>query len=154
MTMRKVTFIALLLAGLSGCATTQSRYGNFLPPTPAAYHKTMAEDAVKQLQILYPPASTRFDLQQTTPDTFGTTLVETMRVKGYALLESNPELPVRRSNEAQNPPTGTSLRYILDQVNSLNLYRVTLLIGNQAMTRAYRVQDSTVHPAGLWSHQE
>ena len=47
--MRKVTFIALLLAGLSGCATTQSRYGNFLPPTPAAYHKTMAEDAVKQL---------------------------------------------------------------------------------------------------------
>ena len=114
----------------------------------------MAEDAVKQLLNLYPPASTRFDLQQTTPDTFGTTLVETMRVKGYALLESNPELPVRRSNKTQNSPTGTSLRYILDQVNSLNLYRVTLLIDNQAMTRAYRVQDSTVHPAGLWSHQE
>ena len=152
--MRKVTFLALLLAGLCGCATTQSRYGNFLPPTPAAYHKTMAEDAVKQLQILYPPASTRFDLQQTTPDTFGTTLVETMRVKGYALLESNPELPLWRSNETQNFSAGTSLRYILDQVNSLNLYRVTLLIDNQAMTRAYRVQDSTVHPAGLWSHQE
>jgi len=152
--MRKVTFLALLLAGLCGCATTQSRYGNFLPPTPAAYHKTMAEDAVKQLLILYPPASTRFDLQQTTPDMFGTTLVETMRVKGYALLESNPELPARRSNKTQNSPTGTSLRYILDQVNSLNLYRVTLLIDNQAMTRAYRVQDSTVHPAGLWSHQE
>ena len=152
--MRKVTFIALLLAGLCGCATTQSRYGNFLPPTPVAYHKTMAEDAVKQLLNLYPPASTRFDLQQTTPDMFGTTLVETMRVKGYAFLESNPELPVRRSNKTQNSPTGTSLRYILDQVNSLNLYRVTLLIDNQAMTCAYRVQDSTVHPAGLWSHQE
>ena len=152
--MRKVTFLALLLAGLCGCATTQSRYGNFLPPTPAAYHKTMAEDAVKQLLNLYPPASTRFDLQQTIPDMFGTTLVETMRVKGYALLESNPELPARRSNKRQNSPTGTSLRYILDQVNSLNLYRVTLLIDNQAMTRAYRVQDSTVHPAGLWSHQE
>jgi uncharacterized protein YceK len=152
--MRKITFIVLLLVGLSGCATTQSRYGNFLPPTSAAYNKTMAEDAVRQLLILYLPASTRFDLQQTTPDTFGTTLVETMRVKGYALLESNPELPVRRSNKTQNSPTGTSLRYILDQVNSLNLYRVTLLIGNQAMTRAYLVQDSTVHPAGLWSHQE
>ena len=61
--MRKITFIALLLVGLSGCATTQSRYGNFLPPTPEAYHKTMAEDAVKQLLNLYPPASTRFDLQ-------------------------------------------------------------------------------------------
>ena len=152
--MRKVTFLALLLAGLCGCATTQSRYGNFLPPTPAAYHKTMAEDAVKQLQILYPPASTRFDLQQTTPDNFGATLVESMRVKGYALLESKPELPVQRSNEATNSPTGLSLRYILDQVNSLNLYRVTLLVGQQAMTRAYRVQDSTVHPAGLWSRKE
>jgi len=56
--MRKITFIALLLVGLSGCATTQSTYGNFLPHTPAAYNKTMAEDAVKQLLILYPPAST------------------------------------------------------------------------------------------------
>jgi len=152
--MSKVTFIALLLVGLSACATTQSRYGNFLPPTPAAYNKTMAEDAVKQLLILYPPASTRFDLQQTTPDTFGTTLVETMRVKGYALMETKPELPVQRNNEATNSPAGLSLRYILDQVDSLNLYRVTLLVGHQSMTRAYLVQDSTVHPAGLWSRKE
>jgi len=152
--MRKITFIVLLLVGLSGCATTQSRYGNFLPPTSAAYNKTMAEDALKQLLILYPPASTRFDLQQTTPDTFGITLVESMRAKGYALMEIKPELPAQRNSEAQNPPTGLSLRYVLDQVNSLNLYRVTLLVGNQSMTRAYLVQDITVHPAGLWSRKE
>ena len=152
--MRKITFIVLLLVGLSGCATTQSKYGNFLPPTSAAYNKTMAEDALKQLLILYPPASTRFDLQQTTPDTFGITLVESMRAKGYALMEIKPELPAQRNSEAQNPPTGLSLRYVLDQVNSLNLYRVTLLVGNQSMTRAYLVQDSTVHPAGLWSRNE
>ena len=152
--MRKITFIVLLLVGLSGCATTQSRYGNFLPPTSAAYNKTMAEDAVKQLLILYPPASTRFNLQQTTPDNFGITLVELMRAKGYALMEIKPELPAQRNSEAQNPPTGLSLRYVLDQVNSLNLYRVTLLVGNQSMTRAYLVQDSTVHPAGLWSRKE
>jgi len=152
--MRKITFIVLLLVGLSGCATTQSKYGNFLPPTSAAYNKTMAEDALKQLLILYPPASTRFDLQQTTPDTFGITLVESMRAKGYALMEIKPELPAQRNSEAQNPPTGLSLRYVLDQVNSLNLYRVTLLVGNQSMTRAYLVQDSTVHPAGLWSRKE
>lgn len=152
--MSKITFIVLLLVGLSGCVTTQSRYGNFLPPTSAAYNKTMAEDALKQLLILYPPASTRFDLQQTTPDTFGITLVESMRVKGYALMEIKPELPAQRNSEAQNPPTGLSLRYVLDQVNSLNLYRVTLLVGNQSMTRAYLVQDSTVHPAGLWSRKE
>jgi hypothetical protein len=152
--MRKITFIVLLLVGLSGCATTQSRYGNFLPPTSAAYNKTMAEDAVKQLLILYPPASIRFDLQQTTPDNFGITLVELMRAKGYALMETKPELPVQRDNEATNSSTGLSLRYILDQVDSLNLYRVTLLVGHQSMTRAYLVQDSTVHPAGLWSRKE
>jgi hypothetical protein len=152
--MSKITFIVLLLVGLSGCVTTQSRYGNFLPPTSAAYNKTMAEDALKQLLILYPPASTRFDLQQTTPDTFGITLVESMRAKGYALMEIKPELPAQRNNEATNSPTGLSLRYILDQVNSLNLYRVTLLVGHQSMTRAYLVQDSTVHPAGLWSRKE
>jgi len=152
--MRKITFIVLLLVGLSGCATTQSRYGNFLPPTSAAYNKTMAEDAVKQLLILYPPASTRFNLQQTTPDNFGITLVELMRAKGYALMEIKPELPAQRNSEAQNPSAGLSLRYVLDQVNSLNLYRVTLLVGNQSMTRAYLVQDSTVHPAGLWSRKE
>lgn len=152
--MRKITLIALLLVGLSGCATTQSTYGNFLPPTPASYTKTMAEDAVKQLLILYPPGSTRFNLQQTTPDNFGTTLVELMRAKGYALMETKPELPVQRSNEATNSYTGLALRYILDQVNSLNLYRLTLLVGDQSMTRAYRVQDSTVHPAGLWSRKE
>ena len=152
--MSKITFIVLLLVGLSGCVTTQSRYGNFLPPTSAAYNKTMAEDALKQLLILYPPASTRFDLQQTTPDTFGITLVESMRAKGYALMEIKPELPAQRNSEAQNPPTGLSLRYVLDQVNSLNLYRVTLLVGNQSMTRAYLVQDRTVHPAGLWSRKE
>lgn len=152
--MRKITFIVLLLVGLSGCATTQSKFGNFLPPTSAAYNKTMAEDAVKQLLILYPPASTRFNLQQTTPDNFGITLVELMRAKGYALMEIKPELPAQRNSEAQNPPTGLSLRYVLDQVDSLNLYRVTLLVGNQSMTRAYLVQDSTVHPAGLWSRKE
>jgi len=152
--MRKITFIVLLLVGLSGCATTQSKFGNFLPPTSADYNKTMAEDAVKQLLILYPPASTRFNLQQTTPDNFGITLVESMRAKGYALMEIRPELPSQRNSEAQNPPTGLSLRYVLDQVDSLNLYRVTLLVGNQSMTRAYLVQDSTVHPAGLWSRKE
>jgi len=152
--MRKITFIALLLVGLSGCATTQSTYGNFLPPTPASYTKTMAEDAVKQLLILYPPASTRFNLQQTTPDNFGTTLVELMRAKGYALMETKPELPMQLSNEATNSYTGLALRYILDQVSGLNLYRLTLLVGHQSMTRAYRVQDSTIHTAGLWSRKE
>jgi hypothetical protein len=153
--MRKMTFFVLLLVGLSGCATTESRYGNFLSPTSAAYNKTLAADAVKQLLILYPPANTRFNLQQTTPDSFGSTLIELMRAKGYALQEAKPALSVQRSNEPTNPAaTGLSLRYVLEQVNGLNLYRVALLVGHQSLTRAYGMQDSTVHPAGLWSRKE
>jgi hypothetical protein len=149
--MCKIAFIALFLIVLSGCATSQSKFGNFLTPTSAALNKPMAEDAVKQLLILYPPARTRFNLQQATPDAFGIMLVESMRAKGYALMEIKPEIPGQRNNEATNSPIGLSLQYVLDQVNSLNLYRVTLLVGNQTMTRAYMVQDSTVQPAGLWS---
>ncbi len=151
--MARLIFSALLLLGLSGCATTPAPYGNFLQHSPAAYDQKMAEDAVKQLRVLYPPASTRFDLQQTTPDAFGATLVEVLRAKGYALLEFKPEAAVRRQ-EAPMPSAGLSLRYILDQDPSLGLYRVTLLVGQQAITRAYLAQDSTVYPAGAWAHKE
>lgn len=84
--MRKTAFLALLVVGLAGCATTApSTYGNFTQSAPAAFNQTMADDAVKQLVAVYPPASTRFDLQHATPDAFGSSLVESLRAKGYAL---------------------------------------------------------------------
>ena len=74
--MRKTAFLALLVVGLAGCATTApSTYGNFTQSAPAAFNQTMADDAVKQLVAVYPPASTRFDLQNATPDAFGSSLV-------------------------------------------------------------------------------
>jgi hypothetical protein len=159
--MRKTAFLALLLAGLVslfGCATPQqSTYGNFTQSAPTAMHKTVANDAVKQLVVLYPPATTRLDLQQATPDAFGSLLVESLRVKGYALLEFKPG-----STTAASPGTGTGtaagagkpLRYILDQLDA-NLYRVTLLVGNQSLTRAYlAAQSGTLHPAGAWVRKE
>ena len=49
---------------------------------------------------------------------------------------------------------GKPLRYILDQAES-NLYRVTLLVGNQSLTRAYSAaQNGTLYPAGAWVRKE
>jgi hypothetical protein len=161
--LRKTAFLALLLTGLVslfGCATPErSAYGNFTESAPAAMHKTVANDAVKQLVVLYPPATTRLDLQQATPDAFGSLLVESLRAKGYALLEFKPGSTTAAS---QDTGTGTDraagagkpLRYILDQLDA-NLYRVTLLVGNESLTRAYLAANSgTLHPAGAWVRKE
>ena len=147
--MRKTAFLALLVVGLAGCATTApSTYGNFTQSAPAAFNQTMADDAAKQLVAVYPPASTRFDLQHATPDAFGSSLVESLRAKGYALLEFKPAAPDATAT------AGKPLRYILDQAES-NLYRVTLLVGNQSLTRAYSAaQNGTLYPAGAWVRKE
>ena len=113
-------------------------------------------DAVKQLVAVYPPASTRFDLQHATPDAFGSSLVESLRAKGYALLEFKPAAPASAASAATDATAtaGKPLRYILDQAES-NLYRVTLLVGNQSLTRAYSAaQNGTLYPAGAWVRKE
>ena len=167
--MRKTAFPVLRLAGLIalsgllglfGCATPQpSSYGNFTQSVPAAMHQTLANDAVAQLAALYPPAATRLDLQQATPDAFGSLLVGSLRAKGYALLEFKPGAETAASLATATATdraagAGQPLRYILDQLDA-NLYRLTLLVGNQSLTRAYlTAQNGTVHPAGAWARKE
>ncbi len=166
--MRKTAFPVLRLAGLIGlvslfgCATPQpSGYGNFTQSVPAAMNQSLADDAVKQLAALYPPAATRLDLQQATPDAFGSLLVGSLRAKGYALLEFKPgsetaASPVTATATATDRAAGAGkpLRYILDQLDA-KLYRLTLLVGNQSLSRAYlAAQNGTVHPAGAWVRKE
>lgn len=115
--MRKFAFLTLLLVGLAGCAST-SQYGNFIQNTTATNDKKIADDVVKKLVTLYPPASTRFDLQHATPDFFGTYLVESMRAKGYAVLEFKPEpkaATAASAPPAAPSPSGLSLSYIMDR---------------------------------------
>jgi len=136
--MHKLIIAALFALALGGCATT-GQYGNFVPPT-AADQQQLAREAVQQLAALYPPAKTRLALQQATPDAFGQALVLTLRERGYALLEfSQTSTPASES---------LPLRYVLDQAG--DLYRLTLLIGNQSITRPYLVQDGSFAPAGYW----
>ena len=158
-------FLPVLLLGLAGCATNtlvSPAYGNFIQNAPAAYDHKMADDAVKQLVVVYPPASTRLDLHQLTPDQFGASLVKSLREQGYAVLEFKPapaEQPGRAVTTDKAATTNAaapalSLRYILDQTAGATLYRVTLLVGNQSLTRAYLAQNDSVYPAGAWIRKE
>lgn len=151
--MRKLIITALFAMTLAGCATS-SQYGNFIPA--AANQQQIATDAVKQLTTLYPPAKTRFELHQATPDAFGMALVSTLRDRGYALLEFNPAEQAQAS-VAQAPagtPSALPLRYVLDQAGTTNLYRLTLLVGNQSITRPYLEESGSFVPAGYWARKE
>jgi type IV secretion system protein TrbH len=156
MSMRKFLLLAGVLLSLAGCLSAPtSMVGNFIPNTAKANDKKMADDAVKQLVALYPPASTRIDLEHGTPDFFGTSLVESMRAKGYAVLEFNKPKTASAGTLAPAAPS-LPLAYIVDQAKGSDLQRITLRINRQqSLSRVYQVaQDGAVSPAGYWVRKE
>jgi hypothetical protein len=147
--------------GLAGCVTAPAPYGNFAQNTDQANNKKIADDAVKQLVALYPPASTRFDLQHATADIFGLYLIESMRLKGFAVLESKPESNTANVSALLSAKgevlttSGLALSYIFDQAKDSDLYRLTLVINHQqSLGRVYQLRDGTMYPAGYWVHKE
>lgn len=142
--MRRISLAALAALSLAGCAT--SPYGNHLHSVSVDQQK-LADDAVKQLTTLWPPAKTRFELKQTTPDVFGNALVQNLRERGYGVMEFSP------NTTAVN--TLLPLRYVLSQIKSEsgNLYHLTLLVGTESITRSYLEQNGIVVP-GYWMHKE
>jgi hypothetical protein len=155
--MRHVACFLLCALGLAGCAAPTAPYGNFVREGPAGYDRTVAEDGVRQLAALYPPANTRFELQQATPDAFGKLLTASLRAKGFAVRESaaSPIAPgstARGEGGAAAAAPALPLRYVLDQASGL--YRITLHVGSQSLTRAYLAQNGALRPAGAWVRKE
>lgn len=132
----------VLIVLLSGCATTQ--YGNHVEGNSSSRNTTIASDAAFQLMQLYPPASTRFNLQHPTTDAFGAAFIENLRMGGYAIQEH-----VKTEN---TPNNGTELAYILDQ--SSDVFRLSLMIDKKILTRAYRPHENKIQPAGSWVLKE
>jgi len=155
--MRDIVCTLLCALGLAGCASTPAPYGNFIGEAPAGYDLIVAQDAARQLAAIYPPAHTRFELQQATADAFGTRLTASLRARGYAVREAVPS-PAAQDGSAgkeQNPAAAAPalrLRYVLDR--AADLYRVTLEIGEQSMSRAYLAQNDALRPAGTWVRKE
>jgi type IV secretion system protein TrbH len=143
----------ILVLFLVGCATNGPLpYGNQLNnPTAQALNHAIAADTVKKLVALYPPAGTTIGLKQATTDNYGGSLVGLLREKGYAILEYNP-VTDERAKEAPNPTI--SLNYIIDQVPSMALYRATLFINGQPLSRVYTADKGVLQPAGSWVRKE
>jgi hypothetical protein len=155
--MRHAACILLGALVLAGCATSPAPYGNFIGQAPAGFDRTLAEDAVRQLAAVYPPAATRFEVRQATPDAFGRQLMASLRAKGYAVREAgitSAQGATARSEAGVAPAAGPvlPLRYVLDR--PADLVRVTLMIGDQSLTRAYLAQNDALRPAGAWVRKE
>lgn len=145
--MFKYPSMLVILFFLGGCATTP--YGNYVEGNSSTYVKTMADDVAHQLMELYPPASTRFNMQHPTEDSFGVALTKNLRIGGYAVHDykkSTLTEPIVTAEE------GTSLAYILDESN--DIYRLLIMIDNNILTRAYMSHGDSIYPAGYWVRKE
>lgn len=155
--MRNALFALLVALCASGCAT--SRYGNYSAALPT-YDKAMAADTVTHLVKLYPPAQTRWNIGQQADDTYGVALITALRMRGYSVSEYSPETyqDVKPGSEFPLASThsGIELRYIVDSLApAVPLYRVTVLLGQKTISRAYMPQQSgTVTAAGSWARME
>lgn len=143
-------WILLLLAivWMGGCATPQ--YGNFTFHTPYTLNTTLITDTVKQIESLYPPASSQINIGQAIEksDLFGAGLITTLRNHGYAVQEFNEKYPLSDA--------GINLRYIIDvpATTYQNLYLIKIMLGTDTLSRAYAMQNDTVVPAGSWARRE
>ena len=148
--MNRLVVIFFFLSSLSGCATVRNDHFT-TTPVPVELGNSLAADAIKQLQALYPPAHTQFNIGQPVPktDSFGTSLVLQMREKGYAVQTYDSTQPAAVA--------GLNTHYTVDKpASSLfrGLYRVQLTVGKATLTRAYTAGNNTAVPAGAWAKME
>lgn len=136
--MKKLT-VLLLAVLLSSCANM--RYGNFAEVSPAK-EVYLAKDAVSQLSRLYPPARNTFCIRQKVCDAFGIHLIQEMRKKGYGVVEN-----VYQKQKA-------NFFYVVDETEPGRLYRVSLFIGSQTLSRVYANTHGKLSPISPWSHKE
>ena len=148
----RITILLIFLANLIGCVTTH--YGNYAV-APESFNKEMANDTAKQLVALYPPARTRLVFKQPNKDLYGTSLVASLRAKGYSVVETQ-EKGIKFSVRAPSASSifGIDLCYVVDSPIRNKLYRVTVILGHQSISRAYTLQNGSIVPIGYWVRKE
>ncbi|HMS86594.1 MAG TPA: hypothetical protein PKD12_23445 [Nitrospira sp.] len=152
--------IGLLLAG----CVSPSPYGYLVSGTvPPQMPERLAQDTVTRMEDLYPPAHTRLALTHPATDPYGLALIEALRRKGYGVMESrvttrmNPstrdDMPVA-VQPAVSHKEGLPFGYVIDGPFEPRLYRVTVFVGSQSLSRVYRMDQQVFAQAGAWVRKE
>jgi len=123
-------------------------YGNYVKDQVGFNNAQLAEETVAKLVALYPPAKTKFQLKQESADPFGSVFVKGLRDRGYAVAEFD-------KNAKEAPPLSDAeiLTYLVDHAGD-DLYRVTVTVGDAAISRAYSVEQGALVAAGSWARKE
>ena len=152
MQIRIALFMTLSLCLLSGCQKPPQPYGNFAGVDSA----DLVQDAVDALHSAYPPAKTSLVLLQPVEDTFGISLVESLRSVGYAVAEYAP--PEKGDKPLVNTDAGLGFAYTLDTLREGGELRITLHVGEETLSRLYTIQgqgaDARHIRAGFWVRRE
>lgn len=155
--MKRSTLVLLCCLAFTGCAasrTDNSRsVGDYSRGTTPAQIANLAADAVRQLSLLSPPAATRLEFTQPTADSFGKSLVEALRARGYAVNEQ----PAQASAGMRPAPSASGtlrIGYLVDQIPDPAIVRVTLFVGTQSVTRGYLARGEAMNPVGAWLRKE
>ena len=155
-----VLWVGLLLAG----CVSPAPYGYLVTgPVPPQMPDQLAQDTVTRMEALYPPAHTRLAVTHPATDAYGVALIEGLRRKGYGVMESRVttgRTPSTRDDRPApvepvvNQAAGLPFRYVVDGPFEPRLYRITVFIGNQSLSRVYRMDQQVIAQAGAWVRKE
>jgi hypothetical protein len=161
--MQRVTLMLWVGCLLAGCVSP-APYGYLVQEAvPPQMLKRLAQDTVMRMEALYPPAHTRFAVTHPATDPYGLALIETLRQKGYGVLESRETTRTTPSTRADmhtpvepvvNQDEGIPFRYVIDGPFEPHLYRLTVFIGSQSLSRVYRLDQHVIAQAGAWVRKE
>ncbi len=162
--MRRFTLVLWIGVMLAGCVTA-GPYGYAINGTiPPSMAERLAQDTVAKMEVVYPPALTRLTLMHPATDPFGSALTETLRRKGYGVRETRgdtaaipstrDEQQAQREHPAVSHDEDLPFRYVVDGPFEQRFYRVTVFIGHQSLSRAYRMDEQAMAHAGAWVRKE
>ncbi len=152
MQIRIALFLTLSLCILSGCQKPPQPYGNFAGVDSA----DLVQDAAHALRSAYPPAKTGLVLLQPAEDAFGLFLVDSLRNAGYAVAEYAP--PEKGGKLLVNADAGLGFAYTIENLKDGGGLRLTLHVGDGALSRMYWVKQSgdtqRYLPKGFWTRKQ
>lgn len=161
--MRRLNLVLWVGLVFAGCVSS-GPYGYAVTGTVSPHLlERLAQDTVTRMEAVYPPALTRLTLTHPATDAYGVALTHALRRKGYGVIErvdrhTSPSTRDEQHAHIEHPAVshdeGLPFRYVVDGPFDQRLYRVTVFIGHQSLSRAYHMDEHAMVQAGAWVRKE